>query len=206
MTAKLQEGNSPPRELEKTQRKNATCGISLRVMSSIISHKMKESKRILALSMIILILTAIIVVGATLIGVYMTQKYTEAVVQMALSGQNGEKVQQTVMVSDKENIALFYVKTNNESSTILYDYKQELITFRQMNSEKCYIMNINQTNAPKLKDILNDIKRFQATNTTRLNNINYNLLEGEEADNIKLGITVNILCSDSTIYWATMIF
>ncbi|XP_031761058.1 pulmonary surfactant-associated protein C-like [Xenopus tropicalis] len=182
MTAKLQEGNS----------------------SSIISHKMKESKRILALSMIILILTAIIVVGATLIGVYMTQKYTEAVVQMALSGQNGEKVQQTVMVSDKENIALFYVKTNNESSTILYDYKQELITFRQMNSEKCYIMNINQTNAPKLKDILNDIKRFQATNTTRLNNINYNLLEGEEADNIKLGITVNILCSDSTIYWATM--
>ncbi|OCT72373.1 pulmonary surfactant-associated protein C-like [Xenopus laevis] len=165
---------------------------------------MKESKRTLALSMIILFLTAIIVVGATLIGVYMTQKHTEAVIQMALNDHNGEKVQQTVMVSDKENIALFYVKANNESSTILYDYKQEVIAFRQMTSEKCYIMNMSQANVPKLKDILYDIKRFQATNTTRLNNMNYNLLEEEEADNTKLGITVNILCSDATIYWATM--
>ncbi|KAM4652853.1 surfactant protein C-like [Discoglossus pictus] len=165
--------------------------------------KMNDKKKTWAWSILVIMLLAVIVVGATLIGVYMTQKHTEAVVEMALHSKNGEKVQQTVMVNEEENVAAFYVNTNNISSTIVYDYKHEIIGFRRTSSQKCYVMHMNGVNAPKINDILRGIKHLQSQNTTSEKDLSYDFSEGDEADRTKLGITVNVLCSDVPIYWAT---
>ncbi|KAM4702875.1 surfactant protein C-like [Rhinophrynus dorsalis] len=165
---------------------------------------MNTSKQTLGCSIIVLILLAIIVVGATLIGVYMTQKHTEAVVEMAFEAKNGEKVHQTVMVNSAGNIAAFYVNTNNISSIILFDYNQNVIVFRRLSGPKCYVMHMNKENAPTMNDILMAVRRFKTQNATIEKDLAYNFIEQDEADRTKLGIAVNIICTDVPIYWATM--
>ncbi|XP_066463375.1 surfactant protein C-like [Eleutherodactylus coqui] len=164
---------------------------------------MKESRKTWAWSVVVLMLLAIIVVGATLIGVYMTQKHIEEVVHMAFQAESGEKVQQTVMVDNKENLAAFYVNANNESSTILYDYNHDIIGFRRMNDKRCLIVHMNGVNVPSMNDILRTIRNIHRQNTTSDGDISYDLVEGGKADSTKLGIPINILCSDVPIYWAT---
>ncbi|XP_063799778.1 pulmonary surfactant-associated protein C-like isoform X2 [Pseudophryne corroboree] len=175
----------------------------MQVKSLISFPKMNERGKTWMWSIVVLMLLAVIVVGATLVGVYMTQKHTEAVVEMAFNSKNGEKVQQTVMVSNGENVAAFYVNTNNTSSTVLYDYKHDIIGFRRMGNNRCYIMDMTTSDVPTMSDILKSVRNFQKQNVTSDTDISYNLLEGEEADRTKLGVHVNILCRDVPIYWAT---
>ncbi|XP_069804249.1 surfactant protein C-like [Dendropsophus ebraccatus] len=167
------------------------------------SDKMSEKKKTWAWAIVVLMLLAIIVVGATLIGVYMTQKHIEEVVEMAFNAKSGEKVQQTVMLNREENLAAFYVNTNNMSSTILYDYNHEIIGFRRMDNQKCLVLDMNGVNIPSMHDILRVIKHFQKQNATSDSDLSYDLVEGLEADRTKLGVPINILCSDVPIYWAT---
>ncbi|KAM4016000.1 gastrokine-2-like isoform 2-T4 [Anomaloglossus baeobatrachus] len=164
---------------------------------------MTDGKKPWAWAVAVLVLLAIIVVGATLIGVYMTQKHIEEVVQMAFEAKNGEKIQQTVMVNNGENVAAFYVNSNNVSSTVLYDYSHDFIGFRRMNSPKCFVVEMNDMNIPSMRDILRVIKHFQRQNATSDTDLTYELVEGEEADRTKLGVPINILCSDVPIHWAT---
>ncbi|XP_075696733.1 gastrokine-2-like [Rhinoderma darwinii] len=165
--------------------------------------KMTEGRRTWGWVIVVLMLLAIIVVGATLIGVYMTQKHIEEVVEMAFQAKNGEKVQQTVMVNKEENVAAFYVNSNNVSSTVLYDYNHDIIGFRRMNNQKCFVVEMNGVNIPSMNGILKIIKHFQKQNATSDSDLSYNLVEGDEADRTKLGVPINILCSDVPIYWAT---
>ncbi|XP_044137729.1 pulmonary surfactant-associated protein C-like [Bufo gargarizans] len=165
--------------------------------------KMMEVRKTWAWAIVILMLLAIIVVGATLIGVYMTQKHIEQVVEMAFEAKSGEKVQQTVMVNKDGNVAAFYVNSNNESSTILYDYNNNIIGFRRVNNQKCLVVDMNGMNIPSISDILRVIKHFEKQNNTSDSNLSYDLVEGVEADRTKLGVHINILCSDVPIYWAT---
>lgn len=165
--------------------------------------KMTEKRKTWAWAVVVLMLLAIIVVGATLIGVYMTQKHIEEVVEMAFEAKTGEKVQQTVMVNNEENVAAFYVSSNNVSSTVLYDYNHDIIGFRRINNQKCFAMKMDDVDFPSINDILKVIKHFQRQNATSDSGLSYDLLEGLEADRTKLGVPINILCSDVPIYWAT---
>ncbi|XP_063291802.1 pulmonary surfactant-associated protein C-like isoform X2 [Pelobates fuscus] len=164
---------------------------------------MNDKRKTWIWSLVVLTLLAIIVVGATLVGVYMTQKHTEAVVEMAFNAKSGETVHQRVMVNDLENIAVFHVTSNNISSTILYDYNHEIIGLRRMNGAKCFILNMDHVNVPTMEDILRGIKRFQRQNSTSDTDLTYSITEGEEAQRTELGTSVNLLCSDVPIYWAT---
>uniref|UniRef100_A0A8C5MX17 Surfactant protein C n=1 Tax=Leptobrachium leishanense TaxID=445787 RepID=A0A8C5MX17_9ANUR len=165
--------------------------------------KMNDKKTTWIWAMVVITLLAVIVVGATLIGVYMTQKHTEAVIEMAFNAKSGEKVQQTVMVNDEENVAAFYVSTNNVSSTIIYNYKHGIIGLRRTSGAKCFVLDMNTVNAPTMEEILRGIKRFQQQNSTADAELNYSITEGDEANRTKLGIAVNILCSDVPIFWAS---
>ncbi|XP_018420474.1 PREDICTED: pulmonary surfactant-associated protein C-like [Nanorana parkeri] len=167
-------------------------------------HAMNENRKTWTWAILVLFLLAIIVVGATLIGVYMNQKHTEAVVEMAFHDKTGEKVQQTVMLNDVEKVAAFYVQTNNVSSTVLYDYNHGLIGFRRTGGKNCYIVKMGDINVPTMSDILKSIKQFQQQNSTRDSDLSYDLIPGGEADRTKLGVPINILCSDVPITWATI--
>ncbi|XP_053308357.1 uncharacterized protein LOC128470489 [Spea bombifrons] len=165
--------------------------------------RMKDTKKTLAWSLVVVALLAIIVVGATLVGVFLTQKHTEKVIQMAFLSKSGAEVQQLVMVDDREHVAAFYVTNNNVSSTIVYDYKHEVVGFRRLKGKKCFVMDMAEANVPSMNDILRGIRRFQAQNGTEENDFTYNIEEGEEAERSGLGITINVLCRDVPVYRAT---
>ncbi|XP_072281454.1 surfactant protein C-like [Pyxicephalus adspersus] len=165
---------------------------------------MNEKRKTWAWAVIVLVLLAIIVVGATLIGVYMTQMHTQAVVEMAFQTKSGEKVQQTVMLNDEVNMVAFYVSSNNVASTILYDYNHGLIGLIGTNGKNCYIVKVKGFNFPTMADILKSIKQFQQQNTTSASDL-YNLVPGEEADRTTLSVPINILCSDIPIHWAALV-
>ncbi|KAM9297011.1 uncharacterized protein PAF06_016822 [Gastrophryne carolinensis] len=163
--------------------------------------RMSVTRRSCAWASVVVLLLAVIVVGATLIGVYMTQKHTEAVVELALKSASGEKVQQTVMVNDKQNVAAFYVNMDNTSTTFLYDYNQGIVGFRRLGEKECYVMRMKDTKVPTMEDVLNSIK-VSPGQDSGTSEITYNFQPGEEkADRTKLGLYINLLCSDQPIYW-----
>ncbi|XP_063799776.1 pulmonary surfactant-associated protein C-like isoform X2 [Pseudophryne corroboree] len=148
------------------------------------------------------LLLALIIIGATLIGVYMTQKHTEMMVTMAFESQDGESSQQTVSVDERENVAVIFLSTEKNSATVLLDYTRNIIGIRMSNSSQCYVLRMNEFRTPSIRDILGRIKNFQANNIPVDDKITYSFISDEEAKPAALGINVNILCSDVAIYWA----
>ncbi|KAM4650934.1 surfactant protein C-like [Discoglossus pictus] len=146
-------------------------------------------------------LLAVLIVGGCLIGVYMTQKHTEAVVEMVYNGQNGKEVQQIVVFSEKNNMAAFVINTQDNNATILYDFDSELIGIRIKNGEKCYVLKMSTINPPSLKEIQKGVEYFQAKKEPRDSELSFSFNQGEQADRKNLSSILNILCNDVPIYW-----
>ncbi|XP_072282869.1 surfactant protein C-like isoform X2 [Pyxicephalus adspersus] len=163
-----------------------------------------ETKKKWIVGVSLALLLALIVVASTLIGVYMTQKHTETMVTMALRSQDGHKAQQTILVNEQEDVAVFIVVINNSSSTILFDYKKRIIGIRTSNSTKCYLLKMDKVQTPSIPQILTVIRNFQKKNPPPSNKITYNVTPIKEATLADLGININILCSDVPIYWSEM--
>ncbi|KAM9297002.1 surfactant protein C-like [Gastrophryne carolinensis] len=166
--------------------------------------RMGVRRKTWAWASVVFLLLAVIVVGGTLLGVYMAQKHTEAVVELAFQSASGEKVQQTVIVNDKQNVAAFHVNIDNTSTTILYDYNKGLVGFRRLGEIECYVMRMKDTKAPTMKDVLNSMNDSPGQNST-ISKIIYNIqTENVKADRTKLGLYINLLCSDQPIYWGLL--
>ncbi|KAM4704168.1 gastrokine-2-like [Rhinophrynus dorsalis] len=131
----------------------------------------------------------------------MSQKHTEEIVRMVFNSKDGEKVQQTISYNEQENLAAVFVNANNYSATVLYDYKRDLIGFRQSNGKKCFVMKMNKFITPPMSSVISGIKYFQTHKVPVDTDVSYNIIEGEEANPKDLGISINILCSDVPIYW-----
>ncbi|KAM7137790.1 surfactant protein C-like [Macrochelys suwanniensis] len=172
------------------------CGMAYRFMPAV----PKNRKEIILISGVVVLL-AIIITGAVLIGVHMTQKHTEKIIQITSSGSNGEVTEQTMMVSSQENMAAFHVEGNTTSATVVYDYKHGLIGFRVQDGRKCLVVKMDKVAIPSLAEITQRIENF-ATQVPGDNSLSYSFHEGQVANRMALGISLNLLCSDVPIYWA----
>ncbi|KAM4693123.1 surfactant protein C-like isoform 2-T2 [Discoglossus pictus] len=167
-------------------------------------NKMTESKKKWTLvAVVIIVLTAIIVTGA-IVGAHLNQQHIEKVVSMAFQSNNGEQVQQTVAVNGQESVAAVFVKINNESSTVLYDYKRSIIGFREEGLAKCYVMKMDESYTPTFEDITSAIEYCQTNGSPFGNDIAYSFTEEGKADPTQMGISMNLLCHDIPIYWVGM--
>ncbi|XP_008169301.3 pulmonary surfactant-associated protein C-like isoform X2 [Chrysemys picta bellii] len=160
----------------------------------------RNRKEIILISVVVVLL-AIIIIGAVLIGVYMTQKHTEKIIQITSSGSNGEVTEQTMMVSSQENVAAFHIEGNTTSATVVYDYKHSLIGFRVQDRRKCLVVKMDKVAIPSLAEITQRIENF-ATQVPGDNSMSYSFRERQLADRTTLGTSLNLLCSDVPIYWA----
>ncbi|XP_067419595.1 surfactant protein C-like isoform X2 [Emydura macquarii macquarii] len=159
----------------------------------------KNRKEAILIS-VVMVLLAIIITGAVLIGVHMTQKHIEKIIQTTSSGSNGEVTEQTMMVSSQENVVAFHVE-GNTSATLVYDYKHGLIGLRVQDRRKCLVMKMDKVTVPSLAEMTQRIENF-ATQGSGDNSLSYSFREGQLADRTALGTTMNILCNDVPIYWA----
>ncbi|XP_065272998.1 pulmonary surfactant-associated protein C-like [Emys orbicularis] len=159
-----------------------------------------KQRRIILASVMVILLGFFIVAGA-LVGVYLTQKHTEKVLDMVIQGNKGEEEEQTAMVNERENVAAFHIKRKKSTATVVYNYNQGLIGLRITNSKKCFVMKMDKLNIPSLDEISRDLPHFNAKQVSG-DKMSYNFIEAEPADRTTLGTTLNILCSDIPIYWA----
>ncbi|KAM3921511.1 gastrokine-2-like [Leptodactylus fuscus] len=146
-----------------------------------------------------------IILAVTLIGIYMSQKHTEKMVTLVFNSRDGQKVQQMISVNEQENMAAFFVHSRNESVTVLYDYRRDIIGIRKMNSSVCYVLRMDRSQIPTIHDILRQMDYFRTHNISDDSKITYRIVPQEAANPPDVGMSVNLLCSDVAIYWAQLV-
>ncbi|KAF7242161.1 Gastrokine-2, partial [Varanus komodoensis] len=160
----------------------------------------KDRKHMILISTV-LVLLATVIIGAILIGVYITQEHTERVIKMISHGDSGAVVEQTVMLNNQGGVAAFRVKSNRTSATVVYDYKNRLIGFRIHGRRQCFVVAMDSVEVPSLNEITQGIEHFDQQ-ISGDDSLAYSFKQGELADETTLGFTVNILCSNHPTYWA----
>ncbi|XP_065426489.1 pulmonary surfactant-associated protein C-like [Chrysemys picta bellii] len=124
--------------------------------------KVSTNQRRIILASVMVILLGFFIVAGALVGVYLTQKHTEKVLDMVIQGNKGEEEEQTAMVNERENVAAFHIKRKKSTATVVYNYNQGLIGLRITNSKKCFMMKMDKLNIPSLDEISRDLPHFNA--------------------------------------------
>ncbi|XP_054854589.1 pulmonary surfactant-associated protein C [Eublepharis macularius] len=160
----------------------------------------------LLIGVVVVVVIVLIVLGFLLMGLHITEKHTETVLQMTIRGLDGEGSLQHLSMTQKERLATFHAHVDgNSSATVVYDYSNLLIGYRSWPGESCYITKMNKENIQSLDTV---IKAFQQVQTKPLISPRQQSEEEEGGfpvlltDRSLLSTTVNILCSSVPVYWA----
>ncbi|XP_053126010.1 pulmonary surfactant-associated protein C-like isoform X1 [Hemicordylus capensis] len=154
---------------------------------------------------VVVVVIVLVVLGFLLMGLHISEKHTETVLQMTIQGLDGKTSPQHLSMSRKEQVATFQVNGNlNSSATVVYDYSNLLIGYRSWPGQSCHVTRMNKEDIQGLEAVA---KVFQQAQTKLLKP---SLKQSEEegghpaplADRSALGTTLNILCSHLPVYWA----
>ncbi|KAG8518213.1 Pulmonary surfactant-associated protein C, partial [Galemys pyrenaicus] len=147
-------------------------------------------KRLLIV-VVVVVLVVVVVVGALLMGLHMSQKHTETVLEMSIGGP---EAQQRLALSE----CLGTTATFSIGSTgiVVYDYQRLLIAYKPAPGTCCYIMKMAPESIPSLEALT---RKFQ----------NFQLGQGEGSDPGSassrdlafLGTTVSTLCGEVPLYY-----
>ncbi|CAI5783165.1 surfactant-associated C-like [Podarcis lilfordi] len=156
----------------------------------------------LLIVVVVVVVIVLVVLAFGLMGLRITEKHTETVLQMTIQGLDGEGSPQHLSMSRKERLATFHVSRVNSSATVVYDYSNLLIGYRSWPGQSCYITRMKKENIQSLDAAVKVFQNIQPKPPAS------SLKENEEgtdvplADRSILGTTINILCSSVPIYWA----
>nr|XP_014130196.1 pulmonary surfactant-associated protein C [Zonotrichia albicollis] len=110
----------------------------------------------------------------------------------ALQGGQGE-VLRAGLWEDDENAATFYLDSGDgNAATVIYDYRNLLVSYRARLHHACYVTRVDQDNIPGLDSVVETFQRRQAEDKIAM----------PLADRSMLGTTAGILCSLLPVYWA----
>nr|XP_056716773.1 pulmonary surfactant-associated protein C [Euleptes europaea] len=159
----------------------------------------------LLIVVVVVVVIVLVVLGFLLMGLHITEKHTETVLQMTIQGLDGEGPLQHLSMTRKERMATFHARVNgNTSATVVYDYSNLLIGYRPWPGQSCYITKMNKENIQSLDAIIKAFQQVQSKPITPP----HQQTEKEEGfpvlltNRSLLSTTVNILCSSVPIYWA----
>ncbi|XP_043915557.1 gastrokine-2-like [Protopterus annectens] len=167
-----------------------------------VQHARNKKTVIIACTTVALVLIAVI---AILIGVFVTQKHYENILQQTITGSNGQKTDQTVTVNNKENVATFYSTTGNSSATVVYDYSRKLLGYKATNKDSCLVVKLENEEFPSLDEVVHGFQNGEAVNANEANDdkkLTISATSSEVVDRTVLGATINALCGNDRIYWA----
>ncbi|KAM9368592.1 LOW QUALITY PROTEIN: uncharacterized protein LRP34_011357 [Phaethornis superciliosus] len=139
--------------------------------------------RCLLITLVVVVLLVVIVAGILLMWLRVGQQQAETVLRGGL--QRG--------LAWEEDVATFYLDGGaGDPATVIYDYKNLLVTYRSRLHHSCYVTRVDKDNIPGLDAVTQTFQRRQAEQRLSL----------PLADPSLLGITSSILCSILPIYWA----
>ncbi|XP_028922136.1 pulmonary surfactant-associated protein C [Ornithorhynchus anatinus] len=155
-------------------------------------------KRLLII-VVVVVLIVVVVLGALLMGLHMSQKHTEMVLEMSIGGPGA---QQRLALSGHEGTATFSV---GATGTVVYDYYRLLIAYQPSPGATCYVTKMAPENIPSLDAITREFQSYQAKPSMPATK-----LEQEEtndaspvalAERSLLSTTINVLCSEVPVYY-----
>ncbi|XP_059782241.1 pulmonary surfactant-associated protein C isoform X2 [Balaenoptera ricei] len=156
-------------------------------------------KRLLIV-VVVVVLVVVVIVGALLMGLHMSQKHTEMVLEMSIAGP---EAQQRLALSERVGTtATFSV---GSTGIVAYDYQRLLIAYKPAPGTCCYVMKMAPQSIPSLEALTRKFQNFQAESSVPTSKLGQE--EGRDAglassgDLAFLGSTVSTLCGEVPLYY-----
>ncbi|XP_059957357.1 pulmonary surfactant-associated protein C isoform X2 [Mesoplodon densirostris] len=156
-------------------------------------------KRLLIV-VVVVVLVVVVIVGALLMGLHMSQKHTEMVLEMSFAGP---EAQQRLALSERVGTtATFSVGSNG---IVVYDYQRLLIAYKPAPGTCCYVMKMDPQSIPSLEALTRKFQNFQAEPSVPTSKLGQE--EGRDTglassgDLAFLGNTVSTLCGEVPLYY-----
>ncbi|XP_045253955.1 surfactant protein C isoform X2 [Macaca fascicularis] len=157
-------------------------------------------KRLLIV-VVVVVLVVVVIVGALLMGLHMSQKHTEMVLEMSIGAPEAQ--QHLARSGHLGTTATFSV---GSTGLVVYDYQRLLIAYKPAPGTWCYIMKTAPESIPSLEALTRKVQNFQAkpaVPTSKLDQV-----EGRDAgsapsrgDLAFLGMAVSTLCGEVPLYY-----
>ncbi|XP_032188014.1 pulmonary surfactant-associated protein C isoform X4 [Mustela erminea] len=156
-------------------------------------------KRLLII-VVVIVLVVVVIVGALLMGLHMSQKHTEMVLEMSLGGPEAQ--QRLALQERAGTTATFSI---GSTGIVVYDYQRLLIAYKPAPGTCCYIMKMALENIPSLEALTRKFQNFQvkpAVSTSKLGQEEgHNAGSASPGDLDFLGTTVSTLCGEVPLYY-----
>ncbi|XP_008975495.2 pulmonary surfactant-associated protein C isoform X2 [Pan paniscus] len=157
-------------------------------------------KRLLIV-VVVVVLVVVVIVGALLMGLHMSQKHTEMVLEMSIGAP---EAQQRLALS--EHLVTTATFSIGSTGLVVYDYQQLLIAYKPAPGTCCYIMKIAPESIPSLEALTRKVQNFQAKPAVPTSKLGQ--AEGRDAgsapsggDPAFLGMAVSTLCGEVPLYY-----
>ncbi|XP_066217189.1 surfactant protein C isoform X2 [Saccopteryx leptura] len=112
-------------------------------------------KRLLIV-VVVVVLVVVVIVGALLMGLHMSQKHTEMVLEMSIAGP---EAQQRLVLSERAGTTATF--SIGSTGIVVYDYQRLLIAYKPAPGTFCYIMKMAPENIPSLEALTRKFQNLQ---------------------------------------------
>ncbi|XP_077008838.1 surfactant protein C [Tamandua tetradactyla] len=156
-------------------------------------------KRLLIV-VVVVVLVVVVIVGALLMGLHMSQKHTEMVLEMSIGGPEAQK---RLALSERAGTTATF--SIGSTGIVLYDYQRLLIAYKPAPGTCCYIMKMAPESIPSLEALTRKFQNFQDKPVAPPAKLSQE--EGRSGgsaasgDPAFLGTTVSILCGEVPLHY-----
>ncbi|XP_012518392.1 PREDICTED: pulmonary surfactant-associated protein C [Propithecus coquereli] len=157
-------------------------------------------KRLLIV-VVVVVLVVVVIVGALLMGLHMSQKHTEMVLEMSIGAP--EAKQRLALSEHVGTTATFSI---GATGLVVYDYQRLLIAYKPAPGTCCYIMKMAPESIPSLEALTRKFQGFQAKPAAPPSKLGQE--EGPDPDAASpggdlpfLGIAARTLCGEVPLYY-----
>ncbi|XP_004610154.1 pulmonary surfactant-associated protein C [Sorex araneus] len=156
-------------------------------------------KRLLIV-VVVVVLVVVVVVGALLMGLHMSQKHTEMVLEMSIGGP---EAQQRLALSERVGTTATF--SIGSTGLAVYDYQRLLIAYKPAPGTCCYIMKVAPENIPSIEALARKIHNFQAKPEMPASKLSQEAGNGpgspSSGDLAFLGPAVGTLCGEVPLFY-----
>ncbi|KAM5173658.1 surfactant protein C isoform 1-T1 [Callospermophilus lateralis] len=162
-------------------------------------------KRLLIV-VVVVVLVVVVIVGALLMGLHMSQKHTEMVLEMSIGAPEAQ--QRLALSKHAGTTATFSI---GSTGIIVYDYQRLLTAYKPAPGTYCYIMKMAPDNIPSLEALTRKFQNLQVgvfSFQTKPANPKLGQEEGHEGGSASsggdlafLGLVVSTLCGEVPLYY-----
>ncbi|XP_019497428.1 PREDICTED: pulmonary surfactant-associated protein C [Hipposideros armiger] len=156
-------------------------------------------KRLLIV-VVVVVLVVVVIVGALLMGLHMSQKHTEMVLEMSIAGP---EAQQRLALSEHAGTSATF--SIGSTGIVVYDYQRLLIAYKPAPGTCCYIMKMAPESIPSLEALTRKFQNFQGKPEMPPAKLSqeegHNTGSASSGDLNFLGTTVSTLCGEVPLYY-----